>query len=192
MNSLRNPFLIGRKIYLRRLLHDDLENLVKWLNDERITRFLQQGDTPPTIDKLKQDYDVDGMANHQIPFAVIDKKTNKHVGWTGLFEIGWISRYAEMRIFIGEKKFWGKGYATESQKLLIEYGFDKLNLHRIAAGTNIECVGEQKALQKLFMKKEGTSREVMYRNGKYYDTVHFGIIKNEYLKRTKNGEWAKL
>ena len=29
-----------------------------------------------------------------------------------LFEISWISRYAEMRIFIGEKKFWGKGYAT--------------------------------------------------------------------------------
>jgi len=79
LNSLKNPFLIGRKIYLRRLLHDDLENLVKWLNDERITRFLQQGETPPTIDKLKQDYDVEGMTNHQIPFTVIDKKTNKHV-----------------------------------------------------------------------------------------------------------------
>jgi len=86
----------------------------------------------------------------------------------------------------------GQGLRHLIPKLLIEYGFDKLNLHRIAAGTNIECVGEQKALQKLFMKKEGTSREVMYRNGKYYDTVRFGIIKNEYLKRTKNGEWVKL
>jgi len=191
-NRMKNAFLIGKKIYLRSLENDDLLNLVRWLSDENVTRNLQQGDRPPTLEILKEAYDVEGTNPSQIPFAVIDKKTNKHVGWTGLFEINWISRYADMRIFVGEKKFWGKGIATESQKLVIEYGFDKLNLHRITAGTSGACIGEQKALKKLYMKHEGTSKEAMYRNGKYYDTVHFGIIKQDYQKLVKNGKWKKL
>jgi len=88
-----------------------------------------------------------------------------------------------------KKVFWKKGLATEAQKLLIEYGFNKLNLHRIFAGTNIECRGEQAALTKLFMKKEGVFKEAMYGNGKYYDTIHFGILKKEYQKKVKEKKW---
>ena len=108
---MKNPFLIGKKIYLRALQYDDLPNLEKWLNDERVTYYLQQGDKPPNIEILKKSYDVEGKSNSQIPFAVIDKKSNKHIGWTGLFEINWLSRNAEMRIFVGDSNFWRKGVA---------------------------------------------------------------------------------
>lgn len=182
-------FLVGKKIFLRGLEKNDLENLSFWLSDSSITRFLQQGERPHTIETLQKNYDVESKDDHQISFAIIDKKSKKHIGWTGLYSINWISRYAEMRIFVGDKKFWKKGVATEAQKLLIEYGFDKLNLHRIFAGTNMECKGEQGALQKLFMKKEGVSRDAMFRNGKYYDIIHFGILENEYRNKVKNNSW---
>lgn len=185
-------FLTGKKIFLRGLTKEDLLNISKWLNDSNITRFLQQGERPPTIEILQKNYDIESKDEHQISFAIVDKKSKKHIGWTGLYEINWISSYAEMRIFVGDRNFWKKGIATEAQKLLIEYGFDKLNLHRIFAGTNIECLGEQGALQKLFMKKEGISRDAMYRNGKYFDIIHFGILKNEYKNKVKNGEWTKI
>jgi len=188
---MKNPFLIGKKIYLRALENDDLPNLLKWLTDEKITYYLQQGDRPPTIEILKDAYDVEGKNSTQISFAVIDKKLNKHIGWTGLYEINWLSRNAEIRIFVGDKNFWRKGIAYESQKLLTEYSFDKLNLHRIHAGTNIECMGEQGALKKLFFTKEGISKDGMYRNGKYYDLIHFGLLKNQYLKKLRDGMWEK-
>jgi len=191
-NRMKNPFLIGKKIYLRALDYDDLSNLACWLNDEKVTYYLQQGDRPPTIEKLKEAYDVEGKNEKQIPFAVVDKKSNKNIGWTGLYEINWLNRTAEMRIFVGEKNFWRKGIAYESQKLVTEYGFDKLNLHRIFAGTNIECLGEQGALKKLFFTKEGISKEATYRNGKYYDLIHFAILKNQYRRKVTEGKWKKL
>lgn len=186
---MKNPFLVGKKIYLRVLEDEDLNNLLRWINDSKVTYYLQQGDRPPTINLLKKMYDVEGNDKQQISFAIIDRKTNKHVGWTGLYAISWTSRYAEMRIFIGEKSYWKKGIATEAQKLLVEYGFEKLNLHRIFAGTNIELKGEQKALRKLFFREEGISKEAMFRNGKYYDVIYFGILKKDYQKKVKEKKW---
>jgi len=189
MNKMTKAFLIGKKIYLRALEEDDLKNLVTWLNDAKVTYYLQQAERPPTINYLKKMYDVEGKNEKDIVFAIIDKKTNKHVGWTGLFEISYISKHGEFRVFIGEKSFWKKGIATEALKLLIEYGFNKLNLHRIFAGTNIESKAVQAMFTKLFMIKEGVFKESLYRNGKYYDTIHFGILKKEYQKKVKEKKW---
>jgi [ribosomal protein S5]-alanine N-acetyltransferase len=191
MEKITYPFLSGKTIYLKSLEFDDLKNIARWLHDKDVTRFLHQGYRPMTVENLKNSYDIEGVRDDEFSFSIIDKKTNKSIGWTGLYQVNWISRFAEMRIFLGEKNFWHKGIATESQKLLLEYGFDKLNLHRIFAGTNIKCLGEQGALKKLFMTEEGVSRKTLFRNGEYYDVVHFGILKDEYLK-IKKEKWKSL
>jgi len=103
-----------------------------------------------------------------------------HVGWAGVYEIDWISRNGELRFFIGDKKIWGKGLATDAVGLLIDYAFNKLNLHRVYGGANKENYGSVKVFKKLSFFEEGKTIEGHYRNGKYYDLVHYGLINKSH------------
>jgi len=173
---LKNAFLVGKKTYLRGLEETDLENIQKWLCDEKITYHLFQGDLPPNLDRMKNEYQK-LISNHKdIVFAIISNENDLHIGWTGIYEINWISRNGELRFFIGDSKYHKKGIATEVVSLLIKYAFDKLNLHKVYGGTNKENLGSVKIFEKLGFEKEGTSKEGHFRNGKYYDLIRFGLI----------------
>jgi len=112
-------------------------------------------------------------------FAIINKKNNVHIGWAGIYEINWISSNGELRFFLGEKKYRKKGFTTETVSLLIKYAFNKLNLHRVYGGANKENLGSIRIFKNLKFRSEGTSYEAHFRNGKYYDTIRFGLINKK-------------
>jgi RimJ/RimL family protein N-acetyltransferase len=107
------------------------------------------------------------------------KVTNTWIGNISLQSFNWINRSAEFAIVLGNKDYWGKGYAVESLKLLIDHGFNKLNLNRIWTGTASTNTGMQKVASKLGMEMEGVSREGMFLNGEYVDIFHYGILRKE-------------
>jgi|AVFP01.1.fsa_nt_gi ribosomal-protein-alanine N-acetyltransferase len=89
--------------------------------------------------------------------ALIDRKTNEFMGWTG------IKRERRVRDFIYydlgyrlKQKFWGKGIATEAAKFSLEYGFKALGLSEINAAADIEHTASQKVLMKSGMQLQGT------------------------------------
>jgi RimJ/RimL family protein N-acetyltransferase len=59
---------------------------------------------------------------------------------------------------------------------MIKHGFKVLNLHRIHCGTASNNQGMQKLAEKLGMQKEGIRRDALFKNGKYFDVVEYGII----------------
>jgi RimJ/RimL family protein N-acetyltransferase len=83
---------------------------------------------------------------------------------------------------LGNKKFWGGGYGEEAAKLIVEYGFQRLNLHRIYCGTLEENEGMKKLAKKLAMREEGLRREAIFKNGVYQSILEYGVLKDEYLK----------
>lgn len=176
---MRNAFLIGKKIYLRGREEADFEKIHKWVSDSTFTRLLFQGDKPPNLQHMKEEFNISHKDNNEIVFSIITK-TDQHVGWAGIYEISWISRKGEIRFFIGEKKFWGKGYATETVSLLVDYAFNKLNLHRIYGGTNEENIGSINVFKNNKFIQEGILKEEHFRNGKYYDVLRFGIINKKH------------
>jgi [ribosomal protein S5]-alanine N-acetyltransferase len=173
---MKNEFLTGKKANLRSLEETDLENIFNWLSDPDVTELLFYGYYPPNLQKLKEVYRKTIDAKHDLEFAVIDKETDSHVGWAGIYEIDWISKNAEFRIFIGDKKSWGKGISTESGKMLVDYAFKVLNLHRLHLGVNIENKASLKMVKNIGFQEEGVSKEGFWRDGKYYDLVKFGLI----------------
>lgn len=170
------PFLIGKKVYLRNLEESDLENLQRWLTDSKVTELLFQGERPLNLQLMKEEFNKKIKENNEIVFAIIMKNNNLHIGWAGIYEINWVSRNGELRFFIGERKYWEKGLATESVSLLIDYAFNKLNLHRVYGGANKENHGSIKVFQKLGFIQEGISKEGHFRNGRYYDLIRFGLL----------------
>ena len=173
---MEKELLIGKIINLKSLEENDFKNIFQWLSDQDITKLLFYQYFPPMAQKMKIEISKEIEKKHDFEFAIIDKETKLHVGWAGIYEIDRISKNGEIRFFIGDKKFWGKGLATECVSLLIDYGFGKLNLHRIYGGTNIENVGSVKIFKKLGFSEEGISKEGFFRDGKYYDLIKFGLI----------------
>jgi len=179
-----HPFIEGEKIYLRGLEKSDLTgNMFQWANDPEVTHYMFMGAMPNTIEQLEEEYEQLAKSSKDVVFAIIDKKLETHIGNVGLYLINYISRAGEFRIIVGEKEYWNKGYGTEATKLTVDYGFERLNLNCIFLGVNAEHLSAIKAYENAGFVKEGAMRQMIYRNGRYYDAVRMSILREEYYSR---------
>jgi len=180
---MRNPFLIGEKIYLRGLNEKDLEgNYINWLNDPEVCKYNSHHVFPYYMENgenyIKSTYN----SKNSLVLAIVIRETNIHIGNISLQKIDYISRNAEFAILIGEKNFWGKGYSKEASTLIITHGFLSLNLHRIYCGTSSDNIAMQKLAIYLGMFEEGRRKEAIYKNGKYSDIIEYGLLRNKFLE----------
>jgi ribosomal-protein-alanine N-acetyltransferase len=180
---MKNPFLIGKKIYLRGLSESDLDPngaYFQWLNDPEVSEQNSHGRFPNSQAKARKYFDRVSRSDSIIVLAIVAKDGDQHIGNICLQDINWINRSAELAILIGEKDFWGKGIAEEASKLLMKHGFNELNLHRIHCATTEKNIGMQKLAVKLGMKEEGRQREVFFKHGEYLDFLTYGILHKEF------------
>jgi ribosomal-protein-alanine N-acetyltransferase len=174
-------FLKDKRVHLRALVEGDLNNIyLQWLNDEEVCEFNSHAIFPNTEQKMRSYFESLKDQQRNIVLAIIDGRTDKHIGNISLQNINWISRNAEFAILLGDREFWGKGYGEEAAMLIIDYGFKRLNLHRIYCGTIAGNKGMIKLAAKLKMKEEGIRREAIYKNGKYRDVYEYGVLSEEY------------
>ncbi len=117
----------------------------------------------------------------KIVLAIEDKASGTHIGNVALQAIHPIYRTAELAILIGDAARQRKGVGTESCLLMLEHGFQRLNLHRISCGTFSGNFGMIRIAEKLRMKQEGRRRDAAYKNGAYVDVIEFGILKSEFI-----------
>ena len=173
--------LTGDQVFLEYLTQNDVDQIFQWLKDEEFKKLLFYQYYPPKSEKIIEEINksCEEKKNHE--FMIFEKNTKEKIGWAGIYEIDKICNNGEIRFFIGNKNFWGKGFGTEVVKLLLDLGFKKFKLHRIYGGANIENFGSIKIFEKLNFVKEGISREAFFKNGKYYDLVHFGLINSNHL-----------
>src|SRR5688572_11485890 len=174
-------FLKGSRIHLRGLMEQDLnENYLQWLNDEEVCQHNSHATFPNTEQKMKNFFN--GLASNpnQVVLAIVHTETNKHIGNVSLQGINWVSRNAEFAILLGDKEFWKGGYGTEAAQLIVEYGFNRLNLHRIHCGTLEGNEGMKKLAEKLKMTQEGVRRDAIYKNGSFFDIIEYGVLRHEY------------
>jgi ribosomal-protein-alanine N-acetyltransferase len=175
-------FLQSERIHLRALMEKDLnENYLQWLNDEEVCAFNSHAVFPNTEQKMGSYFESLKNQLNNIVLAIVDNNTGKHVGNVSLQNINWVSRNAEFAILLGDKEFWGKGYGEEAALLIVDYGFRRLNLHRIYCGTITGNKGMIKLAAKLKMKEEGLRRQAIYKNGQYLDIYEYGVLKEEYF-----------
>jgi RimJ/RimL family protein N-acetyltransferase len=172
---MKAPFAVGRQVYVRALARADLPAMVEWINDTDVTRLLYTGDRPAHLELLEEQ-----RSQRDIVFAVCNKSDDAFIGTTGLYLIHWVMRTAEFRIFLGAKQYWNRGIGTECTRLMVVYGFDKLNLNRIYLGVNAENTGGVKAYERAGFVREGVHRQEQYRNFRYYDVIRMGLLRSEY------------
>jgi len=179
-----HPFTVGEKIYLRGLERADLEGAYfDWLNDREVTKFLEAGRFPNTREAMEEYYNNTVLSNNNAVFAIVDKKTDEHIGNIKLGPINWITRIASLGIMIGDKESWGKGYGTEAIRLVLDYAFNRLNLHKVTAGIAAMHQASIKAFEKAGFTIEGHAKSQFYLDGEYSDSLYLGITREDYLEK---------
>lgn len=178
---MKNPFLIGKKIYLRPLEAADAEgNYPLWLNDHAVCEHNSHGLFPYTRDAARGYIAQSANDATKIILAIVDISSDRHIGNAALQSISMHHRSAELAILIGERDFFGKGIGKEACSLLMAHGFKALGLHRIHCGTSGSNVAMQKLAESLKMTREGCRREAFFKNGTFEDIIEYGIVKDEY------------
>lgn len=173
-------FIKGDKVGLRGFEHADLNVLKEWLKDADATYYLEMAFRPYSEQNLEAVYK-DACENpNAVVFAVCDLETGQPIGTAGLYLITWTCRRAQYRIFIGESDYIGKGYGSEVNKLVAQYGFEKLNLHNIYLGVNAENEGAIKSYKNVGYVEEGRQRDFIFNNGRYYDCIAMSLLSHEF------------
>ena len=153
----------------------DIQYRVKWLNNPNINRFI--GDIlgqKTTIKKETQWFD-DYQKNKTKKFFTICDN-NKPIGFMGLSNINVVNRNADLFIVIGESEYRGKGVGKKAVKWLVDYGFEKLNLHKINLGVIKNNIAAVKLYKSIGFKVEGEMKDEVYFEGKFNDFLSMAIF----------------
>lgn len=115
------------------------------------------------------------------PFAIYDKQTRQYAGSTRYGNISFLHKKAEIGWTWYHPTLQGTGLNKACKSLLLNFGFDTLQLNRIELKTCLLNLKSQAAILKTGAVKEGILRNHMVtENGKLRDTVYFSFIKEEW------------
>ena len=114
-------------------------------------------------------------------FAIETKSDEKFIGLFGL-KLG-NEKYKRGEVWYKiHSNYWNKGYATESLKAAINFGFENLKLHRIEAGCAVENIGSIKVLEKVGMIREGRGRQILPLTSGWSDNFEYSILETDERK----------
>lgn len=181
------PRLHGERIILREFKKEDLEHMRKWVNDPAVVDNLLDSflfpNTLPETEKFINDV-IEGKSGLK-GFVIEEKTLGRYIGQMALANIDWKNRVAQIAIVIAEAEFRGKGYGTEAIRLLEEFAFDRMNLHRLELSVHDYNIAAYKCYRKCGFTEEGRKRQDFYIHGKYTDTIYLGLLKSEYEEMKK-------
>ena len=174
------PFITGEIIDLFPLNPEHVSLYSKWENNPQVRKYARTA-IPITIEESKKYIErSDNKARRIVMFEIWHKEDKKPIGYCEIGDFKWQNRNAYIGFLIGEIEFWGQKIGTELTKLLVDYGFNELNLHKITAEALSANISSQRCLEKNGFKQEGTLREEMYVDGDYMDILLYGILKEEW------------
>ncbi len=175
--------LKGKNVILRPVKRSDISYFLEWFNDSEVIQYL--GMYLPMTEMAEEKYIEElgttrARTDTQFVIEVIEGKSTKPIGTCGLGGINPKDNHATFGIVIGEKDYWSKSYGTEAARLIINYGFQQLNLHRISSSAIAYNERSVKLHKKVGFREEGRLRQRMFKNGQYHDLVQFGILREEW------------
>jgi RimJ/RimL family protein N-acetyltransferase len=149
-----------------------------WMNDPEVTRYLESRFRPHSVESLREFIAAQQRKGGDCLFLALTlREGGRHIGNIKLEPIDWVHRRGEVGILIGDRSYWGKGYATEAIELLTAFAFRTLNLHKLTAGAYSVNVGSVRAFEKAGYVREGLRPSHCWCNGAYVDLVLLGKVR---------------
>lgn len=166
------------RVVLAPLTKADGPVLFKWINDRELVLF--NAGYQPVHEPSHREW-LAGLARRRdlVAFAIRVKRTGRLIGVCQLTAINPVRRSADLQIRIGEASARGRGYGSEAVRLLVDFGFRDLNLHRIALqvfATNSRAI---RTYERAGFRHEGTLRDAAFVDGEFVAVKVMAVLEGE-------------
>ena len=126
--------------------------------------------------------DVGEMSLESYYFSIRTLEDDKLIGEIGLDVVNWPGRDAFVGLGIGETEYWSKGYGTDVMNVLLRFAFTEINLRRVSLGVFEYNPRAIRSYEKAGFRHEGRLRRLLNREGRRWDNLFMGILREEWLE----------
>lgn len=182
--TLKN-ILAGPRVTLAVPQPEDFDEISDWYTAGEFLRNLDTAPARPLSgEELEQTYrNID--RNTEFYFHVRSQEDDRLLGFITLYNIEWSNQIAQLAIAIGDPSDRGQGYGTEALNLILNYGFNELNLYKVCLdviATNHSAIA---VYQNSGFEFEGTNKLAVKRDGERYDLYSMGLFAEDFQPRIK-------
>lgn len=169
--------LQGSRLYLRPVRPQDAAGrYVQWLNNPAVNQYLESRFERHTMASVRRYIQAINRLPANVFMAIVLNENDRHIGNLKLGPINPVHKLGDIGILIGEEDCWGKGYATEAIRLLTDYAFNTLRLHKVTASCYASNVGSARAFEKAGFTIEAVRPAHFISAGKFVDAILLGAI----------------
>ena len=172
--------LKGKYVGLRAIEESDLSQLLLWRNQPNYRRFFREyRELSQTNQRNWFDSKVLNDKSTEM-FSIVDVNTGELLGACGLCYIDWINRNADFSIYIGKDDLYiDEKYAIEAAQIMMKYGFEELNLHRLWSEIYSFDEAKKVMFDRLGFKLEGVHKETHWTEGRWCDSLFYGYVMHD-------------
>ena len=181
------PKILRGNVYLSPVNVNDYERFTKWMNDCRISDWVNN--TKSIISIISEKDFLENISKDNDPttkaFAIIKKDEDKLLWMVDLWRINYIDQIATIWIWIGDFEEHNKWYWADALNAILLYWFHMLNLKNIDLHVYTFNESAIRCYQKVWFKEYGWRRESHYCNWKFRDEIYMDITKTEREEKNK-------
>jgi hypothetical protein len=176
--------ICGTKIGLRALEQSDLGILKEWRNNPTFRKNFRE---VRELNSFNQElwFERTNKSANDFMFMIVNLENGEAIGAGGLLYINWINRSADFSFYIVYKNMYidNDGFAEEATSLLINYGFNNLNLNKIWMELYEFDNKKIDFFKNIFnFKVDGCLRQNCFEEGRYWDSYIISLLCNDYKK----------
>jgi len=185
--------LAGSGVLLREFRPQDWPQVHAYASLEETVRYMPWG---PNNEEASKDFVAQSMAAaHSVPRTnftlAVTVPDNRVIG--GISILLNPDDHGEAALgYCMHPRHWGKGHATEAARLMLNFGFSRLRLHRIIATCDEENTASIRVLEKLRMRREAHHQEDRRQKGVWRNTLVFALLEREWRSSAdglKSSDW---
>lgn len=181
------PQLLGTHITLREYRHDDFSSIRSWINDPEVAGHLSPIFDPPQTEPMTTAF-LEKVLNNELPgyfFIIASREEDRYIGQVDLrLPKGRDpSLQGGLAIVIPKVEDRGKGCGSEALSLLLDFAFDRINLHKVWLEVFPWNAPAIALYEKLGFQRDGVLRDDVFRDGEYHDMYLMTILAAEWRGR---------
>lgn len=184
--DLQKQLFIGPTIRLGANDHEnDPQIISRWSHDPQYQRLMEVRPvyplSTPQVQKRLEALEKELEENKNgFYFTIRTRGDDRLLGFASIHWIEWTHATGWVRLGIGDRRDWRKGYGTEALDLLLEYAFSELNLYRLGAEIIEYNQGAVRLFEKAGFREEVRRRQALRRDGRQWDILMYGLLRQEW------------
>jgi RimJ/RimL family protein N-acetyltransferase len=180
--TVENAFRSGKRVCLKPIEAENAALFQTWVNEPENQQYIGRFRPMNGIEERRWLESLHEKSESHF-FAIALREGGRLIGNCALAHAALPHRTGTLGILIGEAEHQGQGYGAEAIRLLLEYGFATLGLHRVALDVVENNERGIRCYEKCGFRREGTRRQARWWSGRWWNVHEYAILEHEWREQ---------